>query len=235
MIHSHRLSVLMECGTVSLSLTGWTRHTAPLGLMLLLCLGLQGCGHAPSTPQLTQATPVPPPAPRAPAPAAETPPPPRHMSDARTPGEYRVHAARHVYNYHAPHIFPGPMPPLLQAVGVLDIEIGSLGEVRRLNWLRAPTHAPDVMRQIEELIRRAAPYPAPRHLPGVTYTDTWLWHHSGRFQLHTLSEGQLGESVDPSVPEPKRRTARRTPTPAPQQSAKCAHPSPPPGPISAYC
>jgi hypothetical protein len=25
----------------------------------------------------------------------------------------------------------------------------------------------------------------------VTYTDTWLWHKSGRFQLHTLSEGQM--------------------------------------------
>jgi protein TonB len=25
----------------------------------------------------------------------------------------------------------------------------------------------------------------------VTYTDTWLWHSSGRFQLDTLTEGQL--------------------------------------------
>jgi len=24
----------------------------------------------------------------------------------------------------------------------------------------------------------------------VTYTDTWLWHKSGRFQLDTLTEGQ---------------------------------------------
>jgi hypothetical protein len=24
----------------------------------------------------------------------------------------------------------------------------------------------------------------------VTYTDTWLWHQSGRFQLDTLTEGQ---------------------------------------------
>ncbi|MFZ9425037.1 MAG: hypothetical protein ACO26M_10380, partial [Limnohabitans sp.] len=86
------------------------------------------------------------------------------------------------------------MPPLLQAVGVLDIEIGAQGEVRGLNWLRAPTHVPEVMRQIEQLVHRAAPYPAPLNLRSVTYTDTWLWHHSGRFQLHTLSEGQLGES-----------------------------------------
>jgi hypothetical protein len=25
----------------------------------------------------------------------------------------------------------------------------------------------------------------------VVYTDTWLWHKSGRFQLDTLTEGQL--------------------------------------------
>jgi hypothetical protein len=25
----------------------------------------------------------------------------------------------------------------------------------------------------------------------VTYTDTWLWHSSGHFQLDTLTEGQL--------------------------------------------
>ena len=27
----------------------------------------------------------------------------------------------------------------------------------------------------------------------VVYTDTWLWDESGRFQLDTLSEGQLGQ------------------------------------------
>jgi hypothetical protein len=24
----------------------------------------------------------------------------------------------------------------------------------------------------------------------VTYTDVWLWHKSGKFQLDTLTEGQ---------------------------------------------
>ena len=36
----------------------------------------------------------------------------------------------------------------------------------------------------------AAPYPAPMKLGSVTYTETWLWHKSGRWQLHTLTEGQ---------------------------------------------
>jgi hypothetical protein len=122
------------------------------------------------------------------------------------------------------------MPPLLQAVGVLDIEIGSHGEVRRLNWLRPPSHVPEVMRQIESLIHRAAPYPAPLHLSSVTYTDTWLWHQSGRFQLHTLSEGQLGVIEPVAVNEFKRSTKRRPAvSPASIMTAKCAHPS------STYC
>ena len=41
-----------------------------------------------------------------------------------------------------------------------------------------------------KVLRAAAPYPAPAKLGKVVYTDTWLWHKSGRFQLDTLTEGQ---------------------------------------------
>ena len=47
------------------------------------------------------------------------------------------------------------------------------------------------MTEIERTVRQAAPYPAPVKLGRVTTTETWLWDKSGRFQLHTLSEGQL--------------------------------------------
>lgn len=82
------------------------------------------------------------------------------------------------------------MPPLLYAVGVLQVRVDKLGNVTSTSWLRAPTQAPEVMRQIETMVRAAAPYPAPVKLGGVTYTDTWLWDKSGRFQLDTLTEGQ---------------------------------------------
>ena len=39
-------------------------------------------------------------------------------------------------------------------------------------------------------VRAAAPFPAPARMGRVTYTDTWLWDRSGRFQLDTLTEGQ---------------------------------------------
>lgn len=41
------------------------------------------------------------------------------------------------------------------------------------------------------MVRAAAPFPVATQLGYVTYTDTWLWHKSGQFQLDTLTEGQL--------------------------------------------
>lgn len=83
------------------------------------------------------------------------------------------------------------MPPLLYAVGVLEIDIDDLGLITDLRWMRAPSHAPEVVAEIERAIRAAEPFPAPSHTGKVTYTDTWLWHKSGRFQLDTLTLGQL--------------------------------------------
>ena len=51
-------------------------------------------------------------------------------------------------------------------------------------------HAPEVVAEIERTVRAAAPYPVAVNLGHVTYTDTWLWDKSGRFQLDTLTEGQ---------------------------------------------
>ena len=73
---------------------------------------------------------------------------------------------------------------------VLQVEVDGRGNVRNLNWLRAPRHAPEVIAEIEKTVRDAAPFPVPARMGKVVYTDTWLWHKSGRFQLDTLTEGQ---------------------------------------------
>lgn len=105
--------------------------------------------------------------------------------------DYRPDAAKHLYKNNGNRIFAGKLPPLLYAVGVLETDIDARGLVTGVRWMRAPTHAPEVMAEIERTIRQASPFPAPARLGRVTYTDTWLWHKSGQFQLHTLSEGQL--------------------------------------------
>lgn len=112
-------------------------------------------------------------------------------SAAATPRAYRQDAATHLYGLNAQRIYKGKLPPLLHAIGVLEVDIDRAGRVTALRWLRAPRHAPDVIQEIERTVRAAAPFPAPTRMQRVTYTDTWLWDASGRFQLDTLTEGQL--------------------------------------------
>ena len=73
---------------------------------------------------------------------------------------------------------------------MLQVEVDGRGNVRHLSWMRAPKHAPEVVAEIERTVRAASPFPAPARMGKVVYTDTWLWHKSGRFQLDTLTEGQ---------------------------------------------
>jgi periplasmic protein TonB len=111
-------------------------------------------------------------------------------SNASTPRAYRQDGATHLYGLNSSRIYKGKMPPLLYAVGVLNVEIDKTGRVTRLDWMRAPKHAPEVIAEIERTIRQASPFPAPARMDKVVYTDTWLWHVSGKFQLDTLTEGQ---------------------------------------------
>ena len=133
------------------------------------------------------AAPVPPPAVIGPIPAAQG---SARSSGAATPRAYRADGASHLYGLNADRIYKGKMPPLLYAIGVLNVEIDQVGRVTRLDWMRAPKHAPEVIAEIERTVRSAAPFPAPARMGKVVYTDTWLWHVSGKFQLDTLTEGQ---------------------------------------------
>jgi protein TonB len=111
-------------------------------------------------------------------------------SAAPTPRAYRESGATHLYGLNANRIYKGRMPPLLYAVGVINVEINQVGIVTKLDWMRAPRHAPEVIAEIERTIKAASPFPAPVRMGKVVYTDTWLWHKSGHFQLDTLTEGQ---------------------------------------------
>ena len=111
-------------------------------------------------------------------------------SNAETARAYRRDAAKHLYARNAERIYKGMLPPQLYAIGVLNVTLDSSGRVLQLHWLRAPTHAPEVVAEIERTVHSAAPFPRPVRLESVVYTDTWLWDASGSFQLDTLTEGQ---------------------------------------------
>lgn len=156
--------------------------TTAAACALMALAVLQGCS-TPAPP--TASAPARPAAPPAQAVSSAT-----SQSQARTPKDYRRDAASHLYAQQAEKIYKGRLPPMLYAVGVLNVDIDKRGQVQALNWQRAPRHAPEVMVEIEKMVRAAAPYPAPQNMARVTYTDVWLWHKSGKFQLDTLTEGQ---------------------------------------------
>jgi periplasmic protein TonB len=162
------------------------RHRAPLVLATTLAAVLAACTSSPQAPVAEKPAKAPEAQQAQPAPAA-----PKHVSQATSPRDYRKDAASHLYATNSERIYKGKMPPLLYAVGVLQVDVDAQGQVRSISWMRAPKHAPEVMAEIERTVRAAAPFPAPTRMGHVVYTDTWLWHKSGRFQLDTLTEGQL--------------------------------------------
>ena len=147
---------------------------------------------APVTPAPVTPAPVKPPPVAVRPPVVVTPPfPSSHVSHALTAQAYRRDAASHLYAVNAQRIFKGMLQPQLYAIGVLDVDIDRQGQVTAIHWRRAPRHAPEVIAEIERTVRAAAPFPAPARMGRVTYTDVWLWDKSGKFQLDTLTEGQL--------------------------------------------
>ena len=113
------------------------------------------------------------------------------VSLAATPKAYRIDGAKHLYALYADRIFKGKLPPLMHAVVVTEVELDAAGNVRNIQMVRVPSHAPEVVVKVREMIRAASPLPAPQRMGGTRYTDIWLVDKSGRFQLDTLTEGQL--------------------------------------------
>jgi len=169
----------------------WAAMTSSIAALLA------GCGVLRSPMPSEPAPPValPPaqtPSTSSPPEAVGTPPSVRaRPSQAMDAKAYRKDAAAHLYELNKSRIYKGKMPPLLYAIGVLDVDIDNQGRVSKVSWKRAPTQAPEVIAEIERTVRNAAPYPVPTRLGRVTYTDVWLWDESGKFQLDTLTEGQL--------------------------------------------
>ncbi|MDM7456273.1 MAG: hypothetical protein P3W97_003175 [Tepidimonas sp.] len=208
------------------ALRGWS-------WMALVTAALAGCATPPPPAVETAVPPASsdPPAVAEPAAPQPDPPPPftGKRSLAANERDYRRDGAQHLYEQYSDRVFRGKLPPLIQAVGVMRLDIGPQGELRRFEWMRAPDHVPHVKAEIERLVRAAAPFPAPQRLGSVVYTDTWLWDKSGTFQLDTLTEGQLDRmpasparaSLAPARPAAPTPKSRRSPTAA-TPSAKLA-------------
>jgi hypothetical protein len=113
----------------------------------------------------------------------------RQNSNAETDRDYRRDGARHIYAALPMRIFKGRMPPLLYGIAITETDIDADGNVVDVRVIREPVAA-EVGPWIQLVIRRVAPYPPPTKMGRVTYTEVWLVHKSGNFQLDTLTEGQ---------------------------------------------
>ena len=120
-----------------------------------------------------------------PAPLLATPAP----SAAATDDEYKRDAAKHLYAAYPMRIYKGKMPPLLYGVAIVETDVDAEGGVVEVR-LRRPPGAAEVGPWIQQMIRKAAPFPLPVKAGKVTYVDIWLVHKGGNFQLDTLTEGQ---------------------------------------------
>lgn len=126
-----------------------------------------------------------------PTPALGGPPEP---SGAVDEGAYRKDAAKHVYAAYPLRIHKGKLPPMMYAVMITDTEIDPAGAVVSVKVARPPAAAAEVTPFVVALIRRASPFPAPAKFANgatVTYREIWLVDRTGKFQVDSLTEGQL--------------------------------------------
>jgi periplasmic protein TonB len=110
-------------------------------------------------------------------------------SEADNDQAYRRDAAKHIYASYPMRVYKGRMPPLLYGVMIVDTEVDAQGQILDVR-VRRPPAAPEVAPWVVAMIRKAGPFPAPAKLGKAVYTDIWLVHKSGNFQLDTLTEGQ---------------------------------------------
>ncbi len=83
--------------------------------------------------------------------------------------------------------YPGPVPDILLAIPVLEIELHGDGSIRRIEVLRHPTQARDTVQLAIDAVRRAAPYGDVSRLPKPwQFTETFLFDDNRRFKPRTL-------------------------------------------------
>ena len=111
------------------------------------------------------------------------------FSEAESDLGYKRDAAKHLYASYPMRIFKGRLPPLLYGVAIVETDVDGDGAVTDVR-MRRPPAAAEVGPWIVQMIRKAGPFPPPAKLGKATYTDIWLVHKGGNFQLDTLTEGQ---------------------------------------------
>ena len=101
--------------------------------------------------------------------------------------EVRLQAARRLVEANPGGTYPGPVPDILLAIPVLEVELNADGSIRRIDVLRHPKQALDTVQLAIDAVRRAAPFGDVSRLPKPwRFTETFLFDDNRKFKPRTL-------------------------------------------------
>jgi protein TonB len=122
-------------------------------------------------------------------PATPTAPEPAGLDD------YKTQVARHVAEHNPDRVYAGTLPAMLPAVVVLEITVDRDGQVADVAVQRS--RDPDASQIALASVRRSSPLPAPQQLARetgtLTFSETFLFADSERYQLRSLAGPQASE------------------------------------------
>jgi protein TonB len=126
------------------------------------------------------------------------PPTPASTPTAPAPAgldDYKTQVARHVADRNPERVYAGTLPPLLPAIVVLEITVDGDGQVADVAVQRS--RDPDASEIALASVRRSSPLPSPQQLAratgNLTFSETFLFADSERYQLRSLAAPQAQE------------------------------------------
>lgn len=132
----------------------------------------------------------PPPPSAAPGPGPAQPVPGVARIDShRSHTALRLYAAKRIVDANPGRTYAGPVPDVLLAIPVLEVELHGDGSIRRIDVLRPPRQALDTTQLAIDAVRRAAPFGDVSRLPRPwKFSETFLFDDERRFKLRSLDE-----------------------------------------------
>ena len=109
--------------------------------------------------------------------------------------DYKTQVAQHVLQHNPDRSYSGKLPPMLPAIVVLEITVDENGGLKDVAVQRS--RDPDASRIALDSMRRSTPLPPPHQLAQaggkLTFSETFLFADSGRYQLRSLAGPQTAD------------------------------------------
>ncbi len=101
--------------------------------------------------------------------------------------ELRLQAAHRIMQANPTGTYVGPVPKVLLAIPVLEVELKANGDIRRIEVLRHPSQAKDTTEMAIAAVRRSAPFGDVSRMPKPwKFTETFLFNDVRQFKPRTL-------------------------------------------------